>query len=140
MEAKRRLRALSGAPGFTLIELMIVVAVIAILAAIALPSYNAYLVKTRRVAATACLQQQAQFMERYYTTNMRYTGAALPGGCDPGLNRFYTVAFSGAPTAKGFTIQATPTASQSDPTCGTLSLNHSGTRTESGSGAVADCW
>lgn len=136
------MKATSKAPahGFTLIELMIVVAVLGILAAIALPSYNAYLIKTRRVAATGCLQQQAQFMERYYTTNMRYTGATLPGGCDPGLNDFYTFSFTATPTAKAFTIRAVPTGRQSDPTCGTLTLNQAGTRTESGSGALTDCW
>src|SRR3546814_21115150 len=64
--------------GFTLIELMVVVAIIAILASIAYPAYNDYIVKTRRSAGAACLLDQAQFMERYYTTNMGYSSAELP--------------------------------------------------------------
>src|SRR3546814_14075757 len=64
--------------GFTLIELMVVVAIIAILASIAYPAYTDYIVKTRRSAGAACLLEQAPFMERYYTTNMGYSSAALP--------------------------------------------------------------
>src|SRR5690625_3744318 len=58
--------------GFTLIELMIVCVIIAILAAIAYPSYVHYVVSTNRTAAEACLSQYANFMERFYTTNLRY--------------------------------------------------------------------
>ena len=61
---------LQRARGFTLIELMVVVAIIAILAAIAYPSYTNHVVKTRRAAATACVMEAAHFMERYYTTNL----------------------------------------------------------------------
>lgn len=59
--------------GFTLIELMIVVAVIAIIAAIAYPSYMDYVRQSRRADATVALLELAQYMERYYTNNGRYT-------------------------------------------------------------------
>ena len=127
--------------GFTLLELMIVVAILAILSTIAYASYQNQIIKSRRSAATTCLQERAQFMERYYTTNLTYAGAAAPAQCGPDLNPFYTIAFSGTPAAKTFVITATPQAGQTaDATCGTLSINAQGVRTKSGSGTVADCW
>jgi len=129
------------AAGFSLVELMVVVAIIGILAAIAYPSYTDYLIKARRTAAVTCLQQNAQFMERYYTTNLSYAGAPNPQLCDPDLNGFYNISFSGTPAQKTFTIQAVPTARQADGACGTLTINHQGVRTKSGSAAsAADCW
>lgn len=126
--------------GFTLMEVMVVVAVVAILSAIALPSYNAYVIKTRRSAATVCLQERAQLMERYYTTKLTYVDAPAPAACD-GIVNSYTVAFESTPTAKAFVLTATPSTSQKDPKCGTLSLNQKGERGESGTAAsAAECW
>lgn len=73
--------------GFTLIELMIVVAVIAVLAGIAMYNYQAAVVRAKRSAATSCLQSGAQYMERYYTTYMSYNNASTPPAlpqCDSG--------------------------------------------------------
>ena len=58
--------------GFTLIELMIVVAVIGVLAALAYPSYKEYIAKSRRAEAKAVLLSGQQWMERFYTENFRY--------------------------------------------------------------------
>ena len=63
--------------GFTLIELMVVVAIVAILAAIAYPSYRSQIEKTRRADAKAVLMQAAQYMERLYTENGCYDGESL---------------------------------------------------------------
>ena len=137
--------------GFTLIELMIVVAIVAILTAIAYPSYITYITKTHRVAAEGCLSEYANYMERYYTTNLRYDqdtlGVAntLPTfDCkttqQTGANYKYT--FANTPTQTTYTIQAAPINAQQarDTLCGTLSLDQTGARTESGTGTVDQCW
>ncbi|HQT42662.1 MAG TPA: type IV pilin protein [Halothiobacillus sp.] len=144
--------------GFTLIELMIVVAIIAIIAAIAYPAYINSVTKTNRAAAKGCLSEHANFMERYYTTNLSYykdtSGAVIGGGptlpalgcdTDSGMNTKYAFSFSVAPTAASpntYTIQAVPKGVQAtrDTQCGTLTLDQAGTRTESGTGTLADCW
>lgn len=133
----------SQARGFTLIELMIAIAIIAVLAAIAYPSYTNYVTNTRRAAAAACLIEQGQFMERYYTTNLSYADAVLPDTtCEQDLSKFYTFSFAAAPTASAYTIDADPLGVQAsrDTKCGTLSLNQTGGQSISGTGSVAECW
>ena len=124
------------AAGFTLIELMIAIAVIAILVAVAIGSYDFATVKTRRGAAKACISNGAQFMERYHTIHFSYEDAVLPA-CSSDVTDYYTVGFDGTPDADGFTVQAVPKASQDDSKCGTLSLDDTGAK---GANDVEACW
>jgi type IV pilus assembly protein PilE len=125
--------------GFTLIEMMITVVIISILAAIAIPSYTNHIKKTRRKMATACLQANAQYMERWYTSNMTYEGATAQP-CQTEIQDFYEVDIDDV-AARTFTATAVPIAgsAQASDTCATLTVNEKGVRTASG-GTVAYCW
>ena len=131
--------------GFTLIELMIVVAIIAIIAAIAYPSYQRHILKTRRIQAGACMQNVAQFMERWRTShNFSYENATLDGtnfACISELASFYSIGVAGAPTAMAYSVSATPVAgsAQARDTCGVLTLDQAGHKTAAGADAQG-CW
>ncbi|NYE30602.1 type IV pilus assembly protein PilE [Rhodanobacter sp. K2T2] len=147
---------IAGAAGFTLVELMIVVAIVAILSAIAYPSYVSYITKSRRVAAEGCLSQYANYMERFYTSGLNYrtdgTGAANPfltAGSTLNFDcastqqtgSYYSYTLASA-TSSAYSVQAAPISVQAtrDAKCGTLSLNQAGNRNASGTGGVSQCW
>jgi type IV pilus assembly protein PilE len=140
-----------AAAGFTLIELMIVVAVVAILAAIAVPAYQEHIVKTRRATGAGCMMEMAQFMERFYTTNMRYdrtaggAAVALPATqCVTETAEWYTIQLrDGATNATAYVIEAVPQGSQAtkDTKCATIAVDQTGQKSESGSASSAnDCF
>ena len=128
--------------GFTLIELMVVVAIVAILAAIAYPSYQEQIRKSRRAQAKADLVELTQALERFRTVQNTYAGITLPFTQSPraGTAR-YTLAVSGN-TATAFTLTATPQSAggQDADRCGTLTINQAGVKTESGSADYSECW
>jgi type IV pilus assembly protein PilE len=130
--------------GFTLIEIMIVVALIGILASIALSSYQSHALKTRRYAAQSCLMEQAQYMERYYTTAnnpMTYTDASLPNAsCKTNLAAYYTFSLTSA--SQAFTVQAVASGTQTgDTNCRTLALNQAALQSSSSATAsTTGCW
>ncbi|MBA4741304.1 MAG: type IV pilin protein [Azoarcus sp.] len=129
--------------GFTLIELMIAVAIVGILIAVAFPSYQTYVAKSYRGKALACVVEHAQFMERFYTSNMTYVGAAPNLGCttENDLNTRYTLAVN-IVDQRNYSVTATPLGHQAklEGRCGTLSIDQAGQRGASGSAGVAGCW
>lgn len=124
--------------GFTLVELMVVVAIVAILTAIAYPSYTQHILKTRRTAAKACLSEYANYMERYYTTNLTYVAAPDPGlDCQgAGQTGNYYDYTAGTLAVSTYTLTATPKGAQSSDSCGALTLSQTGARTP----ASGNCW
>lgn len=131
--------------GVTLIELLTVMFIVAILAAIAIPSYRAYTVRTHRAAAKACLSESAQFMERYYTSNMTYEDAPIDLACEveADLDDFYTISATEA-EQRTYTLSAVPKGAQAtqDSICGTLTLTETGQRGagDDSAEAIATCW
>lgn len=134
-----------GASGFTLIELMIVVIVISILAAVALPSYQESVRKSRRADAKSALIQLAQFMERNFSLSQRYDldsagkAVALPFSESPvdSSTKFYDLSLS-AVDQSTFTLTATPKNGQVTDVCKNLTIDNAGSKgTSSGR---ADCW
>ncbi|WQN29384.1 type IV pilin protein [Stutzerimonas stutzeri] len=141
--------------GFSLIELMVVVAVISMLAAIAYPNYQQYQLKAGRSDGHAKLTQVMQAQERFYSQNQSFTtnlgagGLALPGvaanaaaNSDEGR---YSVAAAacaaGTPLTRCVRLVATATGSQvADAQCGNLILTSQGLKDRTGTGSRESCW
>ena len=129
--------------GFTLIELMIVVTIVAILAAIAFPAYGRYVEQARRADAKSALLDAAQRLERCHTQQNTYLGCPSVAGDSP--DGFYVIApGTGADetTANFYRLTATRQGAQSSDTrCGNFWVNSRGDRGVEGASLTADrCW
>jgi len=150
-----------GTRGFTLIELMMVIVVLGIIAAIALPSYQEQVRRGKRTEGKSALLKAAQMEERFFTTNNTYSDAATfptlfglaasatvyssdGSGPNNNTNSPYTITLQAGATGSlgsSFEVRAVPNGAFTDSKCGTLSITNTGLKSViSGTGSVADCW
>ncbi len=136
--------------GFTLIEILVAIMIVGILAAIAVPSYNSQITKTRRSDCMGVMVSFAQAMEKYNAINYTYLGAAesgantgtpartvFPNKCPTDGDAFYTLTISAA-TVSDYTLTATPVAGRSQAGDGIITINSLGQRAwdENGDGSI----
>ena len=129
--------------GFTLIELMVTVAIVAILAAIAYPSFIEQIRKSRRADAKTGLNLAAQNIERDYTLNNSYASAVATVLGASGVQspeRHYQITVNSS-TATTYTIDAAPQAPQNkDLACATFRLDNIGNKSVTGTRPATECW
>ena len=141
--------------GFTLLELLIVIAIVSILAVVAVPSYREYVRQSRRADAQGALMAFANAMERYYTEHNTYKGAGTDNDKTTGAptifpteapldgnTKYYDLKINSA-DATSFVLHAVPKGAQAEDKCGTLTLDSLGNRGITGADAgvtAGDCW
>jgi type IV pilus assembly protein PilE len=126
--------------GFTLIEMLIALACVALLASLAWPSYQSLIMRSQRAQARASLLQAAHWLERAASANGSYPLTAdVPASVLQIDGQHYKMIVTSS--AQSFTLSATPLGTQAADTCGTLTLNHLGVRSVQGaSQTAAQCW
>ncbi|MFC3608768.1 type IV pilin protein [Stutzerimonas tarimensis] len=133
--------------GFTLIEMMIAVAILGVLVAIAYPSYTEHVSKGKRAEAKAALMEAAQNLERYFSVNGSYvdSGGDLPSVYATSVPvsgaANYRVQVVGTPARNTFVLEATRAGSMSSDACGDFRINQAGAKSlGNNTRPVDDCW
>lgn len=130
--------------GFSLMELVIAVAIVGILASIALPSYADYVKRARRAEARTALLDAAQFMQRFYAANNRYDTAVLPAALQrvpQDGTQTYTVRIAAGITRTTYTLEAVPQGPMAADKCGSFTVTSAGVRARTGTGETQErCW
>ncbi|MBO9650314.1 MAG: type IV pilin protein [Variovorax sp.] len=141
------MRPTQRAGGFTLIEAMIVVAIISILTAIALPSYQRYVQRSKRAEARAGLLQASQWLERVATATGVYLkkNSDFPDSLQAVPSEAYVITFESADeNGSGYTLSATPQGNQANDACGAFTLDNFGNRglaaTDAAPNLIPECW
>lgn len=133
--------------GFSLIELLIVVSIVGVLLAVALPAYQQSVLAGGRAEAQSLLMEVASDQERFYSINNSYSANAVPMTDPPQATRTsesgrYDVsvaACAGGAISNCFVATATPQGSQADDSCTTLTIDSTGQRGATGD-SVENCW
>jgi type IV pilus assembly protein PilE len=128
-------------------ELMVAMAIVGILAAIAIPSYNSYVRRTNRTDATRTMLQYSQALQRCYSQNFTYTPTtpcSVTAGTTTSAGGYYSIQVT-IPSSTTYTIKATPAGKPqtSDTQCQTFTVSSSGQQTatsSSGSDSTQACW
>ena len=135
--------------GFTLIEMLITVAIVAIIAAVAMPAYTNQIRKSRRGDAKIALLDMAARQERYNTINFLYTKLPTELGYvsdmvvvpNPAPNAYYQISITLGPGSTSYLLTAAPLSDQVNDSCKSFTLTDLGVQGLSGaSSSVADCW
>ena len=135
----------SRSSGYTLMELLVTVSIIALVAAIAIPNYRNHVLKSQRSDAKAALLRVAAAQEKWYLQNNTYTTSLADLNVTETENELYTLSV-GSADADGFEATATADGSKSqgsDKDCQTFSVNEAGTRTATAAGGGDNtevCW
>jgi type IV pilus assembly protein PilE len=142
--------------GFTLIELMIVVAIVGVLASLAYPAYTGQLARGKRADARVQLATAQQWIEKFYSENYNYATDTAGNAATTAFNAqpfstspragdgaaVYTISLTVAATSQSYTVTAVPLSggSMAADSCGSLSLTNTGRRGNTGTNSVLSCW